>query len=69
MAELLQIDQGNIFQLEQQTDLILSTLRKYIGAMGGELKLVVEFPNRPPVALAGISTIKESEEESMDKGS
>lgn len=61
MAELLQVDQGNISRLEQRTDLMLSTLRKYIAAMGGELKLVVEFPNRPPVTLVGISEIEESE--------
>ena len=61
MAELLQIDQGNVSRLEQRTDLMLSTLRKYIAAMGGELRLVVEFPDRPPITLVGISDIEESE--------
>lgn len=61
MAELLQVDQGNISRLEQRTDLMLSTLHKYIAAMGGDLKLVVEFPNRPPVTLIGISQIEESD--------
>lgn len=60
MAELLEVDQGNVSRLEQRTDLMLSTLRKYITAMGGELKLVVEFPDRPPVTLIGISEIEES---------
>ncbi|MEO0684762.1 MAG: hypothetical protein AAFY76_06850 [Cyanobacteria bacterium J06649_11] len=50
MAELLQVDQGNISGLEQRTDLMISTtLQKYIAAMAGDLKLVVEFPNRSPV--------------------
>jgi len=40
---------------------MLSTLRKYIAAMGGELRLVVEFPDRPPITLVGISDIEESE--------
>ena len=61
MAELLQVDQGNISRLEQRTDLMLSTLHKYIAAMGGDLKLVVEFPTRPPVTLIGISQIEESD--------
>ncbi|WP_414620172.1 helix-turn-helix domain-containing protein [Calothrix sp. CCY 0018] len=61
MAEFLQVDQGNISRLEQRTDLMLSTLQKYIAAMGGELKLIVEFPNRPPVTLIGISEIEESD--------
>ena len=60
MAEFLQVDQGNVSRLEQRTDLMLSTLRRYIAAMGGELRLVVEFPNRPPVTLVGISEIEES---------
>ncbi len=65
IAELLQIDQGNVSRLEQRTDLMLSTLRKYIEAMGGKLRLVVEFPNQPPVNLVGISEIEESDELSL----
>lgn len=65
MAELLEIDQGNISRLEQRTDLMLSTLRKYIAAMGGDLRLVVEFPNRPPITLVGISEIEEAESEAI----
>lgn len=57
MSKLLQIDQGNISQMEQNTDLMLSILRKYIADLGGDLKLVVEFPNRPQVTLSGISEI------------
>lgn len=64
LAKNLQIDLGNISQLEQRTDLMLSTLRSYIEAMGGELRLVVEFPNLPPVTLVGISEIEETEEAS-----
>lgn len=57
MSKLLQIDQGNVSQMEQNTDLMLSILRKYITDLGGDLKLVVEFPNRPQVTLSGISEI------------
>jgi transcriptional regulator with XRE-family HTH domain len=57
MAEILQIDQANISRIEKRTDLMLSTLRKYITAMGGELRLVVEFPDRPPISLIGLSDI------------
>ncbi|MBD2309850.1 XRE family transcriptional regulator [Chroococcidiopsis sp. FACHB-1243] len=62
MAEILQIDQANVSRLEKRTDLMLSTLRKYITAMGGELRLVIEFPDRPPITLVGISDIIDSEE-------
>ncbi|MDB9450960.1 helix-turn-helix domain-containing protein [Dolichospermum circinale] len=57
MSKLLQIDQGNVSQMEQNTDLMLSILRKYIADLGGDLRLVVEFPNRPQVTLSGISEI------------
>ena len=55
MAQLLEIDQGNVSRIEQRTDLMLSTLRDYVAALGGELRIVVEFPNRPPVTLVGIA--------------
>ncbi len=51
MAELLKIRQESVSRLEKRSDLLLSTLRSYISAMGGQLKLIVEFPNRPPVLL------------------
>lgn len=38
---------------------MLSPLRQYIAAMGGELRLVVEFTNRPPIRLIGISDFDE----------
>ncbi len=55
MAELLGIRQDSISKLEKRTDLLLSTLRSYINAMGGELELVVKFPDRLPVVLTGIA--------------
>ena len=39
----------------KRTDLYLSTLRSYVEGLGGKLSLVVEFPDRPPVILAGLS--------------
>jgi hypothetical protein len=32
-------------------DMLLSTLRRYVEAMGGRLELVAQFPNRPPVVI------------------
>ena len=42
-------------KLEKRSDLLLSTLRKTIEAMGGNLSLVAEFPDRAPVVLSGIA--------------
>jgi DNA-binding XRE family transcriptional regulator len=59
MAELLQIRQEGVSRLEKRSDLHLSTLREVIQAMGGELRLVVEFPDRPPVILSGLKDLDE----------
>lgn len=63
MAELLQIRQENVSRLEKRTDLLLSTLRSYVKAMGGELKLVAEFPDQQPVVLSGFSSLEEEEDD------
>ena len=54
MAKALGISQDGISKLEKRSDLLLSTLRKSIEAMGGRLSLVAEFPDRDPVVLSGI---------------
>ena len=52
MAELLGVEQENISRLERRSNLLLSTLASYIEAMGGKLRLIAEFPDRKPVAVA-----------------
>lgn len=54
IADLLNMPQSGVSRLEKRSDMLLSTLREYIRAMGGELKLVAEFPDRGPVVLSGI---------------
>jgi DNA-binding XRE family transcriptional regulator len=55
MAKALGITQDGVSRLEKRSDLLLSTLRKSVEAMGGNLSLVAEFPDREPVVLSGIS--------------
>ncbi len=55
MAELLGVGQDNISRLESRTDMLLSTLRSYVVAMGGSLDLIVRFPDRPDVSLTALS--------------
>lgn len=45
LAELLGIPQGGVSRLERRADMYVSTLRNYIRAMGGELKITAVFPN------------------------
>lgn len=50
--------QESISRLEKRSDMLISTLNKYISAMGGSLKLIAEFPDRAPMEIHGISEIK-----------
>jgi len=59
LAEALGIQQATVAKYERQSDLLLSTLRSYVAAMGGDLKLMVEFPGKAPVALEGLGDTEE----------
>jgi len=45
VAERLNIGQGAVSRIEKQSDFLLSTLREYVGALGGKLELRVVFPD------------------------
>ena len=55
MAKALGIGQDGVSKLEKRADLMISTLRKTVEAMGGRLALIAEFPDRDPVVLSGIA--------------
>jgi|GEM_PF-204187 len=44
VARELGIGQNSVSTVERRADLLVSTLRKYIAAAGGELTLIVKFP-------------------------
>jgi len=44
LAANLETGQGTVSKLERAADMYLSTLRKYVEALGGELHLVASFP-------------------------
>ncbi|NET74350.1 MAG: transcriptional regulator [Sphaerospermopsis sp. SIO1G2] len=56
-----QMSSVNSSQMENRSDLMLSILQKCIVDMGGELRLIVEFPNHPPINILDISEIGELE--------
>ena len=56
LAKTLGKKQVTIAQMEKRGDLLLSTLRGYVEAMGGKLNLIVEFPDREPVILQGLAS-------------
>ncbi|MBQ6656510.1 MAG: XRE family transcriptional regulator [Ottowia sp.] len=51
MAETLGVRQDSISRMENRSDMLLSTLRRYVEGMGGTLELVAQFPGRPPMVI------------------
>jgi DNA-binding transcriptional regulator YiaG len=56
LAGILEIKQGAVSKQERRPDWHISTLRKYVKAMGGELQLVAKFPDRS-ISLSNIGEI------------
>jgi hypothetical protein len=55
LAGLWGKDQVSISQLEKRSDMLISTLRSYVEAMGGSLNLVVQFEGQAPMVLSGLA--------------
>ncbi|PYU33661.1 MAG: transcriptional regulator [Acidobacteria bacterium] len=55
VAKVLGVTQDSISRLEKRSDLLLSTLRKTVQAMGGDVRIVAEFRDRAPVVLSHLS--------------
>jgi DNA-binding XRE family transcriptional regulator len=49
VAEALQSNQATVSKLERQSDMYISSLQKFVVALGGQLKLVASFPDREVV--------------------
>jgi transcriptional regulator with XRE-family HTH domain len=64
LADRLQISQGSVAKLEKRTDILLSTLREYVEALGGEISLVASFPGRPEIRISGLGDIPSSKDAS-----
>jgi hypothetical protein len=66
IAVSLNIKQPSVSKIEKQTDMYLSTLRRYVEAIGGELELVVKFPHRPALRLHRLGdALQASEDEKV----
>jgi transcriptional regulator with XRE-family HTH domain len=56
LADLLEVRQSYISQVEARENITLSTLISTITAMGGSIDLTVNFPEKPPVQFSQIET-------------
>ncbi len=60
IAQSLGIKQPSVLKIERQTDLYLSTLRRFIEAAGGTLELRVELPGTGVIHLTGMGELTSS---------
>ena len=61
LAADLNVGQASIAKLERRTDMYLSTLRRFVEAMGGELEIVARFPDQQLVRLRGLGELTEQD--------
>jgi DNA-binding XRE family transcriptional regulator len=61
MAQSLGIKQPSVHKIEQQSDLYLSTLRRFVEAAGGTMELVVTLPDKGTLRLTGLGDLTEKE--------
>ncbi len=61
MAKLLKVNQPAVSKMEQRADVYVSSLRSYIEAVGGKLKIVAEFPEGE-IAITNFSDVGEAKE-------
>ncbi len=57
MAKTLGMTQDQVSRLEQRSDVLVSTLRRFVEGMGGDLSIIAEFPDRGPVKIAGFADL------------
>ena len=52
VADVLEMKQSSIAQLEKRDDIYISTLRNYLQALGGELEIAVHFSDGTKVNIS-----------------
>ncbi|MDO8942302.1 MAG: XRE family transcriptional regulator, partial [Desulfobacterales bacterium] len=57
IARTLDVGQVAVSRIEKRGDLMISTLRSYLRAMGADLELRAVFKDRPAVKLVGFSEL------------
>ncbi len=60
IGQTLQIKQGSVAKIEKRADMYVSTLRRFIEAMGGELEIVARFSDHA-VKIRNFADLSEKE--------
>jgi transcriptional regulator with XRE-family HTH domain len=65
IAEIMSVPQSAVSKIEGRTDAYISTIRRYLEAMGGELKIVAHFPDGATYEITQFHEIGEPDEEPL----
>lgn len=68
LAESLNVNQPAVAKLEQRADIYVSSLRNYIEAAGGRLKIIAEFPEGD-VAITNFASVGDPGEPTAEQPS
>ena len=60
LAESLNVNQPAVSKMEQRADMYVSSLRSYVEAAGGKLKIIAEFPEGE-VAITNFAEVGDTE--------
>ncbi|MFQ6605915.1 MAG: XRE family transcriptional regulator [Fidelibacterota bacterium] len=66
LADTLEINQAAISKMENQPDMFVSTLRRFLEAMGATLKIVAEFPDSPPIIINQFEDLNADSDEPVE---
>lgn len=59
IAQVLHVGQASVAKIEKRADMYVSTLRRFIEAMGGELDIVARFPGKHSVKIRNFADLSE----------
>jgi len=57
LADQLDMNQASLSKLEKRTDMLLSTLRRYLNAMGADLEIKAKFPDGKEVIITQLEDL------------
>jgi len=59
VAETLNVKQPSIHKIEKKADIYISTLERFVKAVGGTMEIVVNLPNHNTVKIKGLGDLTE----------
>lgn len=62
LAGTLNVGQEAIAKMEKRADMYVSSLRRYVGALGGELEIVARFPDGRSVTVTNFADLGDEDQ-------